>query len=218
MQNVHKNNFIINTILETQYLFDIIFIQEPSWSFIYSLLSSKNSEGEELVGVPNHPNWMTFSRNITNSCDLPRVITYINIRLMPLCFSLCKDIFNYWDISCVFFFNCSLVYFLINVYSDSSQSALKYLKDTEVDINNVLIMTSDFNVRNCSWDPNFCFHSIHKNVLLDIADSFYLGLSESTNYIYTRYSDNQQELDLVINLIFLRLTSLEHDNHSIYLD
>jgi len=28
-QNVHKNSLIINTILETQSSFDIIFIQEP---------------------------------------------------------------------------------------------------------------------------------------------------------------------------------------------
>lgn len=29
-QNIHKNNFIINTILKTQSAFDIIFIQELS--------------------------------------------------------------------------------------------------------------------------------------------------------------------------------------------
>ena len=36
------------------------------------------------------------------------------------------------------------------VYSDSSHSALKYLKDTEVNIDNVLIITGDFNI---NWDP-----------------------------------------------------------------
>ena len=29
-QNVHKNNLIVNTILETKFSFNIIFIQEPS--------------------------------------------------------------------------------------------------------------------------------------------------------------------------------------------
>jgi len=43
-------------ILETQYSFDIIFIQEPSWSFICSLFSFKNDKGEDLVEVPNYPN------------------------------------------------------------------------------------------------------------------------------------------------------------------
>ena len=35
----------------------------------------------------------------------------------------------------------------MNIYSDSSYSALKYLKDTEVNIPNLLIMTGDFNIR-----------------------------------------------------------------------
>jgi len=36
----------------------------------------------------------------------------------------------------------------MNVYSNSSHLALKYLKDTEVNINNLLIITGDFNIRN----------------------------------------------------------------------
>ena len=55
-KNVHKNNFIINTILEIQCAFDIIFIQEPPWSFIYSIPSLKNKEDKELVEVPHYPN------------------------------------------------------------------------------------------------------------------------------------------------------------------
>jgi len=35
----------------------------------------------------------------------------------------------------------------MNVYSDSSHSTLKYLKDTEVNVLNLLIMTGDFNIR-----------------------------------------------------------------------
>ena len=34
----------------------------------------------------------------------------------------------------------------MNVYSDSSHSALKYLKDAEVNIWNLLIITSNFNI------------------------------------------------------------------------
>jgi len=35
----------------------------------------------------------------------------------------------------------------MNVYSDSSHMALKYLKDIEVNIDNMLVMTGDFNIR-----------------------------------------------------------------------
>jgi len=51
-----KYNLVVNMILETQFSFNIIFIQEPSWTIIYSILSSKSKEGEDLVEVLNHPN------------------------------------------------------------------------------------------------------------------------------------------------------------------
>ena len=145
-QNVCKNNFVINTILETQLAFDIIFIQEPSWTYIQSIPCSNNQEGEELVGVPNHPNWTTFSRKPTHSGDSPKVITYINIRLFSLQFSFCKDIYDHRNISLVSFSNGSSVYYMMNIYSDLSQMVLKYLKDTEVNLQNVLVMTGNFNI------------------------------------------------------------------------
>jgi len=37
--------------------------------------------------------------------------------------------------------------FIINIYSDDQQFTLKYLKDTEVKLNNILIMIRDFNIR-----------------------------------------------------------------------
>jgi len=37
---------------------------------------------------------------------------------------------------------------MMNIYSDSFQSALKYLKDTEANIWNILIMFGNFNIRN----------------------------------------------------------------------
>ena len=85
-QNIHKNNLLTNTILEAQRGFNIIFIQKPPWSIIWSIPSSSNKEEEELVGISNHPNWIKFSRNPSNSQDLLRVITYINIRLSTFCF------------------------------------------------------------------------------------------------------------------------------------
>ena len=79
--NVQKNNLIVNIILETQFSFDIIFIQELLWVTICSIPSLKSKEEEELVGVPNHHNWSTYSRNLSSANDSPRVVTYVNIRL-----------------------------------------------------------------------------------------------------------------------------------------
>lgn len=146
-QNVQKNDLVVNTILKTQFHFNIIFIQEPPWSTFGFISSSKCGEDEELVGMLNYLNWLTFVKSSTKNCDSLRVATFINIHLSSFQFSFHKDIFNHRDISLVSFFNNSVVFFLMNIYFDFSQSALKHLKDTEANIHNVLIMTGNFNIR-----------------------------------------------------------------------
>ena len=160
-QNVRKNSLIINTLLETQNQFNIIFIQEPPWSEIRKIPSSSIRDGEPFMGTNHHPNWISFARIPLERSDSPRVIVYINICLLSLCFLLCKDIINHRDSILISFFNNNICYYIMNVYSDSSHSALKYLKDTEVNINNVLLMTGDFNIRD-----SLLFHSILLSVMI----------------------------------------------------
>ena len=179
--NVWKNNFIINSILKINHNFNIIFIQELSWTTIRSIPSSENCEGIPLVSIPNHPNWLTFARESNSANDSPRVIIYINIRLSSLHFSLRKDIINHRDILLVSFSNNNVVSWIINIYSDSAHSVLKYLKDSEANIPNLLIMTGDFNIQDSIWDPFFPhYFSISDNLII-IADSFNLDLSILTN-------------------------------------
>ena len=117
----------------------------------------------------------------SSASDSPRVVTYVNIKLSFFHFSLHKDIYNYRDISLISFFNNNDILFLINMYLDSSQLALKYLKDTKANISNILVMTGNFNIRDNLWDSYYLHHSIHSDLLFDIADSFFLGLSIPTN-------------------------------------
>jgi len=146
-QNVHKNSLIVNNILETHYQFNIILIQEPPWSEIRKISSTTSCDREPLMGTCYHSNWIAFARTPSSGNDFPRVITYINIRLSSLRFLLHKDIFNNRDISLISFINNDVCHYILNVYSDSSHSALKYLKNTEVNIDNVLLMMGDFNIR-----------------------------------------------------------------------
>ena len=113
-------------------------------------------------------------------------MAYINICLFSLCFSLQKDIINHKDILLILFFSNNICLYIMNVYSDLSYSALKYLKDTKININNLLIMTGDFNIRDCFWDSSFLHYSSISEDLLIIANLFDLELSTPTNPIPTR--------------------------------
>jgi len=56
LQNVWKNSLIVNTILETQSQFNIVFIQELPWSEIHRIPNSSDCEGKTLMGTTYHPN------------------------------------------------------------------------------------------------------------------------------------------------------------------
>ena len=92
---------------------------------------------------------------------------------------------------------------MLNIYSNSSHMTLKYLKNIEVNIDNVLIMTRDFNIRDSLWDSSFPHHSSISNDLMIIADSFNLTLLTPTNSSPTRFSDTAGEANSVIDLTFL---------------
>ena len=162
-----------------------------------------NSNGEPLIGTSHHPNWISFARIPSDKKDFSRVIAYVNICLSSLRFLFCKDIINHRNISLIFFFNNNVCYYIMNIYSNSSHTALKYLKDTEANINNIVLMTGDFNIRDSLWDLSFPFHSSISDDLIIIVDSFNLALSTLTNPCPTKYSDTTGESNSVINLMFL---------------
>ena len=60
------------------------------------------------------------------------------------------DIINHHDINILSFYNDQDINFIINVYSDSNQTTLQFLSQNIVNLNNTIIMTSNFNIR-VSW-------------------------------------------------------------------
>jgi len=73
----------------------------------------------------------------------------------------------------------------INVYSDDQQFILKYLKDTKVNLNDILIITGDFNIRDNNWNLLYLYHSTYVDILREISDYFNLELSISINQVPT---------------------------------
>jgi len=122
-----------------------------------------------------------FSRQLVNKNNHLRVLIYINARHIQLYFSLRKDIINYRDINLILFFNCGIICFIINIYSDVQQAALKYLKDIEINLNNILIMTENFNIRDNDWNSLYPHHSTYADTFRKIANSFNLELSMPIN-------------------------------------
>ena len=125
LQNICKNKLLTDTILENNKTFDILFIQELSWSVICQIPSFTSEEGSDIIGTPHHPSWIMFTRSANSNSNYSRVIIYINIKLISLHFLIRKDIFNHHNINLIFFFNQDTIYFIINIYLDDYQNALK---------------------------------------------------------------------------------------------
>ena len=121
--------------------------------------------------------------------------------------------FNYQDINLISFFNYSIICFILNIYLDNQQNALKYLKNTKVNLNNILIMTEDFNIRDSDWNPSYSHYLSYSDILREIADNLNLDLSTSINPVSTQYMDNSQNSNLVIDFMFLYAKSKGFNNH-----
>jgi len=107
------------------------------------------------------------------------------------------------------------MYFILNVYSYDYQNILKYLKDTKVNLNNILIMTEDFNIRDNNWNPSYSYYSFYTDILWEVVDSFGLELSMSINLVLICYTDNSQKSNSILNLMFFRIGLEEFNNYII---
>ena len=171
-----------------------------------------------MVDIVNYSNWLTFARKPVSTNDYSRIMIFVNIRLSSFHFSFHKDIIDHRDIILASLFINSELFWIMNVYSDSSHSAIKYLKNTKVNIHNLLIMIGDFDIRDSLWDLSYSHYSFTSDDLIVIVDSFNLSLSVPTNQIPTRYSDKVSDANSVIDLIFLCYGSTKLNQYLIHPD
>jgi len=129
-----------------------------------------------------------------------------------------RDIIDHRDInlmSLTINYSCT---FILNVYSDESHIAISFLRNHELNIDNTIIMTGDFNVQDSDWDPLYPHHSIHAEDLLIIADTLDLDLLSPVNPGPTRFADNNTNNNSVIDLMFINPQNPGFNNHHILQD
>ena len=73
----------------------------------------------------------------------------------------------------------------------------------------------DFNIRDSDWDYFYPFHLTHSNSLIEVADSFDLKSLSPIHQVSIYYSDNLNNVNSIIYLIFLGPNSIKIDNHFI---
>jgi len=83
---------------------------------------------------------------------------------------------------------------------------------------NILIMVDDLNIRDSDWNLSYSFHSSYSDILVKIVDSFDLTLSLAIQQASTWYSNNENNSNPVINLLFLWSNFAELNNHEIHLE
>ena len=137
---------------------------------------------------------------------------------MRIRFALCLDIVNHYDINILAFHNNWGTNFIINIYLDSNQTALHFLCQNIINLDNTIIMTGDFNIRDSDWDPNFQHYSIHTNDLLTIANSLDLELFLPLNPGSIRFANNLCDFNSVIDLVFLPSNNRRFGQYTLHSD
>ena len=111
-----------------------------------------------------------------------------------------------------------MVFYLLNIYSDDYQSALKYLKDIKANLSNVIIITGDFNIRDSNWNLLYLYYSTHADTLSEVANAVNLKWSSPINPVSTKYVNNLNNYNFIIDLMFFKGNSRELNSHLIIPD
>ncbi|KAF5357244.1 hypothetical protein D9756_006347 [Leucocoprinus leucothites] len=210
-QNVGRSYALVDTILESKKLdFEIIFLQEPLWNHIRKAPSTTNPEGDDVIGAPIHPEWLCMVRPTKPNDPRPRTLTYVHRRLLRMRPILRQEWVNHRDIQILGLFNQGNYIHLLNIYSDSSSSAINFLSTNFINIPNVIYMGGDFNCRSPEWDPSATYVPMSAITLTELADSLNLTRSSPTSLSPTHFSSIESHDDSVIDLIFCANNSTSH--------
>ncbi|KAF8955880.1 hypothetical protein BDZ97DRAFT_1672757, partial [Flammula alnicola] len=167
--NVARDGMSLDVILSTcTNIYDIIFVQEPPWRHIRTAPSAKTRKGEDVIGAPNHPDWLAMVRAPTTADERPRVMTYVSTRLARYRPSVRRDVIDHPDIQVLSLSTSAETFFLMNVYSDADHGAINWLKAHDTALPRFHFMGGDFNAHAEDWDPG---HSGREGCALSLQQS-----------------------------------------------
>ena len=129
--NIAKSYELCDVLLEScKDKYDVIFLQEPPWRTIRTAPSASSKEGDPVMGAPKHPAWTSMTRKPSQRerRTRPRVMAYVSTRLVKLRPAYRRDIVDHPDIFVLSVTSNDTNHYLMNVYNDDENSALKHLE------------------------------------------------------------------------------------------
>ncbi|KXN86757.1 hypothetical protein AN958_09617 [Leucoagaricus sp. SymC.cos] len=167
--NVNRIYAHVDYVLESlKDNFDILFFQELPWRTIRQMVSMTSEEGDDIVGVPKHPDWLYMVRPPTNGQN-PRVMAYVHRCLAALHPSMRRDIIDHCDLFVLSLFTTCGTVNLLNIYSDDAHTAINLLARDIDQLPAFVYMGSDFNCHSEVWDPSCMSHPLVAQHLLELA-------------------------------------------------
>ena len=150
-----------------------------------------------------------FSRNSLQTDTFPRTISF-NI---PICVFLFERTFLIIKTFYVFLFSIAIPFTFLLTYI---LICFNWLWDISRILKSILTMS-------LSWLVTLILGIVLGTLtthitLFEIADPFHVELSKPTEFFPTRYSNNFQDSNSVLNLVFLHPNFIEHNNNCIHLE
>ncbi|KXN86230.1 hypothetical protein AN958_10340 [Leucoagaricus sp. SymC.cos] len=177
-------DYVLEALKDT---FDILFIQEPPWRTIRQTVLTTSEEGNDVVGVPKHPEWLYMVRPPTNGQN-PHIMAYVHQWLVLLHPSIQRDIIDHHDLLVLSLFTHHRTVNLLNVYSDNAHMVIN-LMAWEVNMLPAFIyMGGDFNC--------------HSECLMELALDVRLEWVCPSNPGLTHIPHNLDLAGSVIDLVF----------------
>ena len=168
-QNVNRSFAHVDILLEcNKDMFDIVFLQEPPWKRLCAAPSTRSREGEDVVGAPNHPEWLVIVWPL-EADDLPCVMAYMSKCLASYQPALRHDIVDHCDILLLSLFTGHEPMHLLNVYSDAQHTTITWLSRNVARLLAVAYMAGNFNSHSAVWDEHVTWQYGDVNTLIEMA-------------------------------------------------